>query len=149
MLLRPKAALRKAAALFRALCAVLGTGLLSLGDACGIERAADDVVTYARQVAHTAAANEDGAVLVEVVTLARNVNGTFLFVRQADTRDFTERGVRLFRRGGGNGKAYAPLLRALTHDRRFALFHAALSAVLDELVDCRHVLPPCKIGNLS
>ena len=55
MLLRPKAALRKAAALFRALCAVLGTGLLSLGDACGIERAADDVVTNAGEIAHAAA----------------------------------------------------------------------------------------------
>ena len=138
MLLRPKAALRKAAALFRALCAVLGTGLLSLGDACGIERAADDVVTNAGEIAHAAAADQNGAVLVQVMTLAGNVHGTFLLVRQAYSRDLAERGVRLFGRRGGNGEAYTPLLRAGTHDRGLALFRTLLSAVLDELVDSRH-----------
>ena len=138
MLLRPKAALRKAAALFRALCAVLGTGLLSLGDACGIERAADDVVTNAGEIAHAAAADQNGTVLVQVMTLAGNVHGTFLLVRQAYSRDLAERGVRLFGRRGGNGEAYTPLLRAGTHDRGLALFRTLLSAVLDELVDSRH-----------
>ena len=54
------------------------------------------MVTHTGEIAHTAAANEDGAVLVEVVTFAGNVNGTFLFVRQAHPCDFTQSRVRLF-----------------------------------------------------
>ena len=135
--------------LLRTFCAVFGAGLFSLRNACGIERAANDVVTHTGEIAHTAAANEDGAVLVEVVTFAGNVNGTFLFVRQADPRDLAQCGVRLFRRRGRNGKADTSLLRACAHDRGLALLDATLSAVLDELVDCRHFLPPCKNGNLS
>ena len=107
------------------------------------------MVTHTGEIAHTAAANEDGAVLVEVVTFAGNLNGTFLFVRQAHPCDFTQSRVRLFGGRGGNGKADASLLRASTHDRSFALFRTLFPAVLDELVDCRHFLPPCKNGNLS
>mgnify|MGYP001540904080 CR=1 FL=1 len=78
--------------LFRAFRAVFGAGLFSLGNACGIERAADDVITNAREIAHPAAADQNGAVLVQVVTLAGDVNRTFLLVRQAHPRDFTQSG---------------------------------------------------------
>ena len=65
----------------RALDAVLGALAVAVGfvgrgrarGAGGVERAADDVVANARQVLHAAAADEDDRVLLEVVTLARDV----------------------------------------------------------------------------
>src|SRR6185295_7238051 len=39
----------------------------------GVERPADDVIADARQILHAAAADEDDRVLLEVVTLARDV----------------------------------------------------------------------------
>src|SRR5690349_1996947 len=58
--------------LLGALGAVLRTALLAVRDARGVERAADDVVTDARQILHAAAADQHDRVLLEVVALAGN-----------------------------------------------------------------------------
>ena len=55
--------------------AVAATGLLAVLDARGVERAADDLVADAREVLHTAAADEHDGVLLEVVALAGDVGG--------------------------------------------------------------------------
>src|SRR5436190_7920788 len=57
--------------LLGALGAVLRTALLAVGDARGVERAADDVIANAREILHAAAADEDDRVLLQVVSLAR------------------------------------------------------------------------------
>ena len=49
------------------LCAVTGTCLLALCHACGIECAANDVVTNAGKVFNPAAADKNGRVLLKVV----------------------------------------------------------------------------------
>ena len=59
--------------LLRALCAVLAAGLLALCNACRIERAADDVIADAGQILDSSAADENGAVLLKIVTFAGNV----------------------------------------------------------------------------
>src|SRR5690554_132865 len=64
----------------RALGAVLGTRLLALGDASGVERAAHGVVTHARQVLDAAAANQHHAVLLQVVALAADVRDDLVAV---------------------------------------------------------------------
>src|SRR5205085_10087622 len=79
--------------------AVLRAGLLAVGDAGGVERAADDLVAHARQVLHAAAANEHDRVLLEVVPLARDVGGDLHPVRQANAGHLAESRVRLLGRG--------------------------------------------------
>src|SRR5436305_13833618 len=53
--------------------AVLRAGLLAVGDAGRVERAAHDLVAHAREVLDAAAADEDDRVLMQVVALARAV----------------------------------------------------------------------------
>src|SRR5690606_23270520 len=84
--------------LLRTLRAVLRTALLAVLHTLGVEHAADDVVAHARKILHAAAADHDHRVLLEVMTLARNVADHFEAVGQADLRNLAQRGVRLLRR---------------------------------------------------
>ena len=59
--------------LLRPLGAILGTALLAVLDALGVERAADDVVANAGQVLHAAATDHDDGVFLQVVAFAGNV----------------------------------------------------------------------------
>src|SRR5262245_55950170 len=72
----------------------------------GVERAADDVVAHAREVLNAATADEHDAVLLEVVTLTRDVRGGFDAVREAHAGDLAERRVRLLRRGRVHARAH-------------------------------------------
>ena len=56
---------------FRSLCAVFGTGLLSVGYAGSIKSTSDDVVSGTRKVLYTAAADQNNRVLLKVVALTR------------------------------------------------------------------------------
>ena len=125
------------------LCAVQRTAALSLGNACGIEGAADDVVTNAGEIPYTAAADENGRVLLKVVAFAGDVDGTFLLVGKSYSGNLTDSRVGLFRRGCGDRNANAALLGAVVEDGRLALVYLLFPAVLDELIDCRHDVPPC------
>src|SRR5688572_29051158 len=69
----PVAALSRGRSTLRPLRAVLGAALAAVVDAGGVERPADDVVPYARQVLHTASADQHDRVLLEVVPLAGDV----------------------------------------------------------------------------
>src|SRR3954447_10017782 len=80
--------------------AVLRAGLLAVGDAGGVERAAHDLVADARQVLHAAAADEHDGVLLEVVALARDVRRDLHPVGEPDARHLPERRVRLLGSGG-------------------------------------------------
>src|SRR5688572_16043016 len=77
--------------------AVQAARLLTALNAERVERAADDVVTHARQVANTAAAHEHDRVFLQVVAFARNVHGHFLAVAQAHAGDLSQSRVRLLR----------------------------------------------------
>ena len=132
--------------LLRTLSAVFASCLLSLRYACGIESSANDVISYAGKVSDPAATNENGTVFLKVVSFARNVNRSFLLIRKTYSRDLTKRRVRLFGRSGGYRKANASFLRAMTHDRSLTLVLCRYSALLDELVDSWHFLPPYRFG---
>src|SRR5689334_3587654 len=128
--------------------AVLRAGLLAVGDAGGIERAANDLVAHARQVLDAAAAHEHDRVLLQVVPLARDVDGDLHAVREPDTGDLAERGVRLLRRGGVDARADAAALRrgdlllaalAGLEARSGKLFLRRLASLADELAGRRHV----------
>jgi hypothetical protein len=96
------------------------------------------MVADAGKVLHTAAANQDDRVLLEVVSLTRDVGSDFESVSQAYTGYLTQRRVWLFRRGGINASAHSALLR-IGLEGRSLLFLLYVAATLpDELVDCRH-----------
>src|SRR5436190_19876344 len=77
--------------------AVPAAGLLAVLHAGGVEGAADDLVADAREVADPAAADEHDRVLLQVVTLARDVGRDLDAARQADAGDLAQRRVRLLR----------------------------------------------------
>src|SRR5262249_19518591 len=121
-----------------ALGAVLGTGLLAIGDALGIEHTADDVVAHPRQVADASAADEHDGVLLKVVSLAGDVGGDLDAVGQAAAGHLAQGGVGLLGRHDFDLQADALLLRAAVQGWVFGpaiLLHARLA---DELVDSRH-----------
>src|SRR3954452_12385805 len=95
---RTPAAARRGISVLLGLHAVLRARLLAVGDAGGVERAANDLVADARKVLHTAAAHEHDGVLLQVVPLARDVGGDLHPVREPDAGDLPKRRVRLLGR---------------------------------------------------
>ena len=138
-----------------ALCAVLGAGLHTAGDALGIQSTADDVVTDAGEIPDTATADHNDGVLLQGVAHAGNVSGDFVAVGQTHTGDLTQSGVGLLGGRRSDGRADAALLRgaeisllvlqrvqALLHSGRIGLVSALLPALLDQLVKSRHLVSP-------
>src|SRR5262249_57217475 len=84
--------------LLRPLGAVFRPALAAILDALRVERAADDVIAHARQILDAAAADEDDRMLLQVVTLARDVAGHLEPVGEAHAGHLAQRRVRLLRR---------------------------------------------------
>src|SRR6476661_8133977 len=118
--------------------AVLGTGLPAVLDALRVEDAAEHVVPHAGKVAHTAAADQHDAVLLEVVALAGNVADHFALVGQAHLGHLAQRRVRLLRGRRIDAGADAALLRVLLHRRDLRLGLLRFATLADQLVNRRH-----------
>src|SRR5947207_14371079 len=99
--------------LFRTLGAVLRTALLAILDALGVENAAQDVVANARQILDAAAADHHHRVLLQVMTLTRDVADHLKAVGQPHLGDLAQRRVRLFLRRRVVARDAAPLLTTL------------------------------------
>src|SRR5690606_3857574 len=80
----------------------------------------------------------DHGVLLEVVTLARNVADHLEAIDETDLRDLAQRRVGLLRRRGVDARAYAPLLRVGLHGRNLVALHRRYARLADQLVDGRH-----------
>src|SRR5580658_1275033 len=124
--------------LLRTLGAIERAALLAILDALGVQHAADDVVTHARQVLHAAAADQDHAVLLKIVAFAGNVGQRFETVGQAHLGDLAQRGVRLLRRRGVDARADSALLRALLQGRNLVALRLGAARLANKLIDCRH-----------
>ena len=109
------------------------------------------MVTYTRQVTYTTAADENHGVFLQVMTDTGDVAQSFHTVGETNLGDLTDSGVRLLRGTGLNLGAYAALLRcvligvrllqrvvALLENGSLGLVHLIGSALLYELVKCRH-----------
>ena len=70
---------------------VFGTGLSSVRYACGIQGAADDMISGTRKIFYSSAADQDNAVLLEVMSLAGNVACYFNAVGKTYSGDLSER----------------------------------------------------------
>ena len=118
--------------------AVLGAALLAVGNADGVERATNDVVTDTREILHTAAADEHYRVLLQVVADARNVGGDFNSVGEAYTSNLAERRVRLLGGLGVDAGADATALGRSLKRGAGGLITSGRAALLDELMERRH-----------
>ena len=128
---------------------VLRAALLAVGDAGRVERGADHLVADARQVLDAAAADQHDRVLLQVVTLARDVGRDLHPVRQPHARDLAQRRVRLLRGRRVDARADAALLRRPAERRRLRLRLRRLAALADELVCCRHAAPGSRVACAS
>src|ERR1700727_3716536 len=144
--------------------AVLRARLLAVADAGGVQRAADHLVTEARQVLDAATAHEHDRVLLQVVTLAGNVGADLHPVGQTDTGDLAKRRVRLLRGDRVHARAHPATLRrgdlllaalARLQARGRQLLLGRRAPFTDQLTGGRHsaaecsrdpltaVIPPC------
>src|SRR6266446_4971886 len=126
------------ASLLRALGAVFRTALAAVFDTLSVERTANDVVPYPRQVLDSAAPDQDYGVLLQIVALARDVARHLEPVGQADARHLAQRRIGLFRRGRVDARAHPALLRARFHGRHFVACHLRPPRIADQLVYRRH-----------
>ncbi len=133
------------------LCAVLGTALVSLGNALSIKLTADDVVTYTGKVLYSTAADKNHGVFLQVVTDTGNVAPNFDTVGKSYSCNLSLCGVRLLRSLDSNLGANASLLRigviygnlanavdVAVQCGGLGLIGLVLSAVLYQLIECRH-----------
>ena len=91
---------------------------LTAVDALRVEHAANDVITHAGKVLYAAAADHHDGVLLEVVTLARDIADHFEAIGEADLGDLAKGRVRLLRSRRIHAGAHATLLRAGFHVAR-------------------------------
>jgi hypothetical protein len=76
--------------------------------------------------------------LLQVVTLAWDVDGDFLLVRKPDSGNLSERRVWLLRGHRADLQADAPLLRAAVEHRRLGKLPLWATTAADKLADRRH-----------
>jgi hypothetical protein len=121
--------------------------LLTVGNALGVQRAANGVVTNTRKILNPAAANKHNGVLLEVVADSRDIAGNFHPVGEANPANLTESGVRLLRGGGIYAGANAALLGARLQGRRSGTASLVVTAFFDQLTDSWHfnslIIEPC------
>src|ERR1700742_541564 len=125
--------------LLRTLGAVLRTTLLTVLDALGIQHAAEDVVTHARQVLDAAAADHHHRVLLKVMAFTRDVTDHLEAVGQAHLGNLTKRRVRLLRGRRVDARANAALLRRLLQCRHLLARLLYRPRTCDQRVDRRHL----------
>jgi len=118
--------------------AVAGTCLLTVLDTLGIQSATDDLVANTREVLHTTTADEHHGVLLEVVTLTRDVCGDLNAGGQADTGDLTQSRVRLLRGGGVHAGAHATTLRGALQAGGRNLARLIVATLADQLLNSWH-----------
>src|SRR3974377_731437 len=124
--------------LLRTFCAVFRTALLTVLDALGVEHAAQDMITHARQIFHAAAANHPHRVLLQIVPLTRYVADDLETIGQAHLSDLAQRRVRLLRCRRIYARANAALLRRSLQRRHSVARLEWVPRLGNQLVDCRH-----------
>src|SRR5512139_547413 len=126
--------------LFGSFCAVLRPRLPSVLDTNGIQLSAYDVVPNPGEILHAASPDQHYRVFLQVVPLARNVDGDLDAVREPDARHFPQGRVRFLRRRRVHPEADPPLLRTRVERRRIAPLRHGRAALPDKLVDRGHSL---------
>src|SRR4051812_27159713 len=118
--------------------AVAAARLLAVAHAGGVEGAADDLVTNAREVLHTTTAHEHDRVLLQVVAFTGDVRGDLHAARQAHACHLAQRGVRLLRRVRVDASAHTTALGRAFQRGGLRLGRLRLPTLADQLLDGRH-----------
>src|SRR5574343_397624 len=139
---RPLTQATQRAGSLRTLGTVLRTGLLTILDTLGIQRAANGVIAHTRQILDTTTTDQDNRVFLQVVAFTADIGDDFKAIGQTNFTNLTQGGVRLFRSRGVHTGANAALLRALFQSRNLALGLLGHSWLAHELVDGRHIKLP-------
>ncbi len=117
-----------------ALCAVFGTSLFPLIDAGGIERSANNVVPYPRQILYPSATDHYYRVFLQIVPFTRNIGSDLDAVRQAHASHLAQRRIGFFRRSGIDTSAHAPFLGIAVERGGFTLEQNSFSARPNQLI---------------
>src|SRR5690349_25106683 len=117
---------------------VFGASLLAVGDALGVEHAADDVIAYARQVFDAATADHHHRVLLQVMAFSRDVADHLKAVGQAYLGDLAQRRIGLLGRRRVDARADAAFLRAHLHVARLFPVGLLRPRFADQLLNGRH-----------
>src|SRR4029079_6874927 len=115
--------------------AVLGARLPAILDPLRVEHAAKHVIANAGKVAHTAAADQHDAVLLEVVALAGDIADHFALIGKANLGHLAQRRIRLLRGRRVDTRADAALLRVLLHRRDLRLGLLRFATLADQRVN--------------
>ena len=105
---------------FGPLCAVLGTSLLAVCNACCIQCAADDVISGTGQILNSSASDQNNTVLLQIVPFAGDVGCNFDSIGKTYSGDFTKCRIRLLRCSRLDCCADTALLRSTDSDGTLA-----------------------------
>ena len=136
-----------AGAALGALGAVLRPALHAVGHAHRIQSAAHHVITNARQILHTAAADEHDRVLLQVVADAGNVGGDLNPVGKPDAGNLAQGRVRLLGRLRVHAGANTAPLRRSLQGRRSRLVTGGRAPLADKLIKSRQTETPYRSKN--
>ena len=93
------------------LSSVLGSGLISLRNALGIECTSDDVITHTGEVLNSTASDENYRVFLKIVSDTGDIGCNFVTVGELYSGDLSHSRVRLLGGSGSYSSADASLLR--------------------------------------
>ena len=85
---------------FRSTRTIPRSSLLPVTNSFRIEHSADDVVAHPREIFDASSADEDNAVLLEIMAFSHDVRLHFVTIGEADAGDLPESRVRLLRGHG-------------------------------------------------
>jgi hypothetical protein len=97
------------------------------------------VIANTRKILNTTTANEHDRVLLEVMSDTGNVCGYFNTIAKANTGNLAECRVRFLGRYGHDASAHTAALGASLESRTLGPVLDLLAALLDKLVNCRHL----------
>jgi len=123
----------------RALRAVFGTALTAILDTGGIKGTAYNVVLHTREVLYTATTYEYNGVLLEVMSLTRDIGNDLNAVGQTNLGHLSEGRVRLLWRRRIDTGTYTAALGASGKSRRLCVLSLRMAAFPDQLLNRRHV----------
>src|SRR5660397_256259 len=91
---------------------VFGTTLAPFGHTGRVQVSSDNVIPYTGQVLDSAASDQHNTMFLKVVADAGDVSGDFNPIGQTDSCNFSQSGIRFFRRDGLYRNTHASLLRS-------------------------------------
>jgi hypothetical protein len=112
--------------------------LATVTNACAIERSAHGVISHTGEILYSTATNQYNRVFLQVVTLATDITGHFMPIREPYASDLTQRGIWLFRSGCVHTSTHASPLRTRFQRRNGGVHTFRTPRLPDQLIDSCH-----------